>query len=409
MIEKLYSIGFRGAGVSGRFFLIFLLTKKISLAFQGEFTLVSTSVAILMLMVGLDIYAFSNQRIVQKPEDSAWIFKNSLHIFSRTYLLLIPIGLGLYFFMGLDWTTALLFVVLTIGEHLAQEMFRNYVAIQKVVFANILFFVRAGLWSWLIVLYLFFTENAEITINQILICWAVCSYLSLLLGLLYLPGIKQFREIQIDKEWTRKALAFAKPMIVSTLLLKGIEYVDRYMIDLFMDRTQVGVYAFYFQLANLVNLIIFTLYVSFIYPKIFKNVQDKNLQGFRDNSRELYRASLFLVIGFAVFYALIINPMVDLMDKPELANQYPLLILLLCSTLFFNLSYSSHYFLIAGNKEKTILRITAWICGLTIVLNLVLIPFLGVIGPAIVLNVAGLMMWMFKRKQEKEMTKLWEE
>lgn len=82
-----------------------------------------------------------------------FIFKNSLVFYISLYVFLIP---ALYFMLlkgMLQQEMLVIFFFLVITEHLSLELFRIFIAIEKVLLANILFFLRTGAWSFPFTIY----------------------------------------------------------------------------------------------------------------------------------------------------------------------------------------------------------------------------------------------------------------
>ncbi|MCE2613628.1 polysaccharide biosynthesis C-terminal domain-containing protein [Flavobacteriaceae bacterium D16] len=407
MKQKLLAITLRGAGISGRFLLIFFITRNISLEFQGDFSLISTNIAILIMLLGFDLYTFTNQVLVIDPRKATFVFKNSLLFFLFGYLLLIPVT---HMFVSLGYVSSEIFwtfILLVILEHFSQELFRIYLAIERTAFANLLFFIRTGTWSWLLVLGLISGWINSLSIYEILLVWCFGAFISSLIGIVFLPSIRTFFKEKIDYKWIKDALKFASAVIISTLLLKAIEYSDRYFIDYFLGKKSLGVYMFFFQLANLVNVVIFTLYVSFIYPRIMKSVIEKDITGFQSKKNELYRSILITVAGFTIFFLLAMPYILELLQKDELYENSNLIYLMLLGILFLNFSFSSHFFLLADKQEKIILKITVITAFINVILNLILVPIFGIIGACISLIISSASLWLLKFLEEKKAIRKW--
>lgn len=405
--KKLLALALRGAGISGKFLLVFLLTRKISLEFQGIFSLMNTNVALLVILIGLDFHVYSNKLIVKDRSELPFIFKNSLFFFASAYVLLIPISFLLNSFEFVQSDLLGLFIILVVLEHLGQELFRIYISIEQVIFANVLFFLRSGLWSWILAGYLLFSAEAQITIEEILTIWTFSALSAVIMAVAFLPGIKDFFKVKIDKQWIVKGFRVGLSLFIATVSLKIIEYSDRYLIDYYLGKKELGIYAFFFQLANLVNVLIFTLYISFVYPKIYRSVYENNLESLRKNKREIYRSTTWIVV-LSIIGALVGLPhLLPLAGKAELYDYTGVLYLLIISILFLNFSFSSHFVLIAREEERKIVYTTLFSCIINISINLLLIPIIGIIGAAIAALVSSVTLWLTKVWAEKETQKEW--
>ncbi|MGC1631121.1 MAG: hypothetical protein WA749_03310, partial [Gelidibacter sp.] len=85
---KLATLFIRGLGIGSRFLLTFLITKFISLEFQGEYTLVVSSVTLLIVFFGFDFYVYTGRLIIKEQDKQLFFFKNMIVFFLFSYVLL---------------------------------------------------------------------------------------------------------------------------------------------------------------------------------------------------------------------------------------------------------------------------------------------------------------------------------
>lgn len=371
----------RGTGILAKFLLTFLITKKVSLSFQGSFSLVSTSITILVLFFGLDFYIYSNKLIIKNNSKAIFYLKNNLVFYCLSYLLFVPILYIIVNFVLVEPNFSFyLLVSVIILEHLGQEFFRMYIALKRVYLANILLFIRTGLWPITLVVYLLSESQINLEINNILVLWGLSALISVIFSFLFFPNIRLINQQKTDFKWIKGGLVVASQMFIATVFLKIMEFSDRYIIDFFYNKESVGIYTFYFQLANLANVIISTIYLSFLYPKLMEKIYNGDVSGKNEIQKDIKKKALLVVIATGIIYVLILPQFLEIINRTQLYEFKFILFGLLVSTLFLNLSYSGHYALIALNKEKLIFKITLIGFFISISLNFVLIPFIGIWG-----------------------------
>ena len=407
MKSKFWSIILRGGGVSGKFLLVFLFTKKISLEFQGEYTLVSSSVALLIILLGLDFYVYTNRIIVKQPNKLVFVFKNSLVFYLVSYLFLLPI---LYLMTGIeliDKNMVLILFFLTISDHLSQELFRIFIAIEKVVLANILFFLRTGAWAWPVAIYIFFKSNTKFDLLDVLLVWLIFSIISVIFGVLSIPDIKNFNKEKINKKWLFKGLKAGLFLFSGTVFLKIMEYSDRYFISYFLGNKDLGIYSFYFQFSNLLSIILFTLFVSYAYPKILKNVYCKDVIELEKTKKKLVSNIVFTSVLFFFFAVFALPYLLQVVGKDDLTSNLGVMYVLILSTFVFNLSFFSHFVLIADEKDKLIVKSSLVACLINLTLSFTLLPVVGIYGAAISLLLSSVFMFLLKKYYEKRIINKW--
>ena len=403
---QFFTLVIRGLGIGSRFLLTFYLTKYISLEFQGSFTLLVTTITLLVIFFGLDFYIYSNKLLVKKPHSAISNLKNSLVFFSFGYVILFVLLKSLYVYNSIPISFWLIYL-LVVFEHLGQEFFRIYVALRHLLFANVLIFVRTGLWSCFIVLGFVLNEDFRPALEYILILWLVSAIITTILGFLFYPDIKNIFNAQIDKKWIVKGLMVGSTMFLSTVCLKIIEYSDRYLITIFLDKTQLGIYAIFFQIANIINVIMFTAYISFIYPDILSSVYNKRMLDLKNHKNFLNKKVVVIVSFFMIASFFGLPHMINFIDRPELDESSSILGILILGNLFLNLSYAYHYVLIGFEKENLIFKATFIACGLNILVNLAFIPIIGIYGSALALLMSNFTLYFLKRHYEGKLIAKW--
>lgn len=77
---------------------------------------------------------------------------------------------------------------------------------------------------------------------------------------------KSFKNIPIDWQWIRRGVKVSLLFFVGTIAFKLIDFADRYFIDYYHTKTDVGIYTFYSSMANLVEIIVHTAVVIVFLP-----------------------------------------------------------------------------------------------------------------------------------------------
>lgn len=404
-LEKVVTLFVRFVGIGSRFLLTFLLTKEISLEFQGEYSLVVTSVALLVILFGFDFYVHCNRMIVKGEYDAIFCLKNSMAFYLLSYCILFPVIWGFFKFFSIDFVHVELLLVVIMFEHIGQEFFRTYIALGRPLLANILLFIRTGLWCLILVLGLLFMKPFEVDLNNILVIWLMSAIICAFLGFIYFPNLKFFFKIKIDKKWIKRGVLVGATMFLSTICLKIIEYSDRYLIVLFTSKKELGIYSVFFQLVNVVNVIVFTMYISFLYPSIIKGVYDRNLNAVKVAQKTIKIKTILVIIFYGAASFFFLPFFLEFIGKEELNENILLFYIMLISTFFLNFSFTSHYVIVGAEKEKMIFTATFIACLINLAINFSLIPFFGIYGSAFAMLFSNLALFTIKRKFEKKIIK----
>lgn len=390
----------RGISIGARFLLSFLFVKYISLEFQGEYSLLLTSITVAMLFTGFDFYVYSNRFLIQNKEKANLAIYNQLFLHLITYVIFLIIFLSLREFNIYSSFLTFSIFSLLIFEHLGMEFFRLFIALKRPLLANIVLFIRTGTWP-LYLIYLMLYVKAAISLELIVNSWLIASIASVVIsGVFILKNLLKTNLI-IDRNWILKGIGVAGLFFSSTLAQKGIEFSDRYIINSILGSKDLGIYSFYFQLGNVANVAIFTMFISFMYPDILSFID----QGNRLEAKKAIKKLRHYIFLFIVVYAIIIFSflpfILDLSGKNELYDYKILLLLFLIGNMFFNLSFTSHYAMMAIHKDKALMFITLAVAVVNMGANIIAVMYFGIIGAVIVFCLSAFLLFFIKGSFEK--------
>lgn len=377
------NLSLKGMSVLSRFFLILYISKYFSIDEVGEYGLFNTSIMFLLLIVGLDFYQFSNREIVAvgKVKRSFVVTQQIiLHIIS--YALFLPLILLIFFAGIIPFKYLIVFYAILILEHINQEIYRTFIALSKSMTSSFLIFLKNGFWALVLLLIWIFSENqVYFNLKYLYVFWLSGNVLALVIGTYKFKQYFDFISFsKVDFNWIKKGLKISIFFLVSTIAFKIIEFSDRYMIDFFLTKTEVGIYTFFFQLSNIVNVVVFNSILIIFYPKILKSISNKDgfVQTKKSMSRQVYTVSF--VVAIAIYFG---TPfLLDIVDKPEFIENQSILILLLVGNLMLNFSFIYHYILLGLKRDRLLMNVTLVGAVVNVLLNIIFIPKYGILGAA---------------------------
>lgn len=376
-------LALRGLTVLSKFLLIFVLTKKGSLSLQGEYTLILTTVSLVNLVLGFEIYNITNRQLAGKTlkhKDFYYLFANHFVSILVTYAFFS--GLYFLFFSTLIPTENLtLILIILIFDHLNIEIFRLLLALKKQYLAYVLNFIKQGLWA-IIIACLFFFSITEVSLESTLLMWSVFSVLSFILFLFFIPKINNLTKVKLELKFLFKNIRKAKWLIMCLIPYKVIELSDRYIIESYLGAEALGTYALIFQVLNAVNIIIYTIVITNVYSDIIyfsktsmeHNLKAKYLSSVRVIKRiYIYTVPLAYVALIIVFKTLLIQ-----------IEPYHIIatVLLTIASYFFNAGILKKLVYIGNNNFKEIFNKTLISSIVFLIFAIVLIPPTGIVGAA---------------------------
>jgi O-antigen/teichoic acid export membrane protein len=387
MKDKALSLVFRGGAIGMKFILIIYLSKFKGTEFLGAFALFSVSVLLAVYFMGLDYYTYSLRKTISltKTEDKLDEISSQFIFYFLSFLVFSVFIYPLFFqFDWIDESVIYVFLPLLLFELLSQEFFRLFNALKEIRIANLVYFIRNGSWIFLYLLFDGYVQS-DSSILRIVTFWLCSSSLSVVFSIYFLvqklnwkfPGKLPNNLISNY----RNGFSVAKVFFFSTVLLKVIEYINRYIIEFYWGLEGVGVYSFYASISNVQVVACDVLIFSIVYPKLIENYNLKK----RDTILNIQKSSMKNVIIINLIFIIIIpisikafvNTYYDVSSIKENVN----IIFVLClSSFFLNVSYIYHFILYAAQKDISILKSNAFVTVFGIVLNFIFIKHFGVWG-----------------------------
>ena len=398
MKTGLYNIFFRGLTLLSKFiFIIFLGKYSIDETNLGIFGMLTTSIGFLIYIIGFDFYVFNTREILKHRFDLINKIQNQLIFHFLAYIVIIPLSFIMIFNLGFISIEYLwVFVALIISEHLGQEMYRLYTTLEKSVVANIMAFVRSGLWIWYVLWDYFILKN-PLNIQKYIISWAAFSWISFLILFVILlkeSDINKFKYIKPDWKWIKEGIKTSSVFFVASLSFQVIQFSDRFMIDYFYGKKFVGVYTAYAQFSNAIEVFTFSAVTMVAYPKLVKEFS--NPIKYKAMKAKFSKELIFLTVLLILIVTFVGPIVLKFLGKDDIIKEINTFYVLLLGAFFLIMSNVFHYDLYVNKKDNIILKVAIVAMVVNVVLNLILIPNYGIFGASIATLTSFIIIYVLK-------------
>jgi O-antigen/teichoic acid export membrane protein len=181
----------------------------------------------------------------------------------------------------------------------------------------------------------------------------------------------------------RQYLAYGVPLIPAGMAEWIVNSSDRYLIAFFLGAAAVGYYSPGYALGSTISMVAAPL-VTLLLPVLSKHYDDNNIADVRTILRHSlkYYSGIALPLVFAL--TVLSKPLLLVLTTPQIAaNGYLVTPLVAAGTAL--VGADTVFFVILALKKRTALIGTIWMLSalLNFALNLVLIPYLGLLGAAL--------------------------
>jgi len=197
--------------------------------------------------------------------------------------------------------------------------------------------------------------------------------------------------IKIPKfENMRSYLAFGLPIVPGNLSSWVVNSSDRYLIGILMGTTFVGYYSPGYALGNMIHM--FMAPLGLILPAVLSKYYD---DGRKTEVKMVLKYSLKYFLLFAIpstfGLSLLSKPMLVILSTPKIASEgYLITPFVAVSAVFFGSFVIINHILVLEKKTKIMGSMYILAALLNFGLNLILIPYMGIVGAAVTTMMAYL-------------------
>ena len=370
-------------GLSG-IILLPILTKTLPIEEYGIWAQISVTIGLipLVVMLGLPYTMVRFLAATKKREEIQEGFYSIAFIVVVTsaitsFLLFLfskPIAASLF---DNNFTIVRILSLIVFIECLNGLLLNFFRTVQQIKRYSIFFFVQ----TWLnVVLVAYFVLSGYGIFGAVIGLFISSLLVFLIMAFLIISEIG----IKIPKfSHIREYLVFGLPTVPGNLSSWVVRSSDRYVIGIFLGTAFVGYYSPGYMLGNIIN--IFLAPLSFMLPAVLSKYYDENnMKEVKTVLRYSLKYFLAMAIPSAFGLSLLSKPLLMILSTPEIASQgYIITPFVALSAVLFGI-YTAFHQIIVLVKKTTIIG-TIWIIAaiLNFGLNIIVVPYIGILGAAI--------------------------
>jgi len=183
-----------------------------------------------------------------------------------------------------------------------------------------------------------------------------------------------------DSVLAKKLLSYSWPLIISGIMVALYMKIDAIMLQNIKGVKEAGAYDTVAKLSEAWNFVP-SVIVTSLFPAIL-NARRDDMDRYKKRIQHLYDLMVYLSVPVAIVITFA-SPLIYKLFKPEYAYAAPVLSVHIWSGVFVFLGAASGQYLIAENYNKLTFVRTGFGAIVNILLNLLLIPKMGMMGAAI--------------------------
>jgi O-antigen/teichoic acid export membrane protein len=392
------NVALRIGGIGSKFIVFTLMSKYFKIDVFGNYSLLTSIITIFIFVLGLDYYNFSIRDILTTSSLKEIRSKVITTFFFYGLIYLVFTVLAYFIFVRIEYIKPYVFLIigLCITEHLSQEIYRLLISFKKVLFANILLFVRTMGWTLIIVYFLVF--NIEITLEILFKLWLTANTVTILyvFGDSLFSNFKQLEEINIDYLWVKKGLKVCYLFLLATISLKSVEYANRFIVDFYLGKELAGVFTFYSSITMLITVYINTIVISYELPPLISFAKTEKITPLL---LKFKKSILIQLLIASILLLIIIKPLLYWQGKEEFAEHLPLIFFMIIGAGLMNYSLIYHFKLYIFKMDFAIFKIMIFSGIISFILCIMLTSVFGLYGSGVSFAISGLVMFYLRLRE----------
>lgn len=331
-VRSLLIFGLRIGSLAAKAALVLFIARFLSLSDLGTYGLVAGAAVVGPIVMGLGLPNIIARDIVSASAEQRVLEISKYWAFMVVTYLAASLLLSFCLTPWMSLPLVLLTVGIVMCEHFNADAFAVLTNLQRAVTANMLLSLRAGVW---IAVYMgaasIFPEMRNLF--SLLAAWFVGSLLAIA-AFLYIVRGWPWNEV-CDADWSftwyRTKLRTAWQLYVSDVLYFCGQYVDRYLVGLFLGLELTGVYILFWQVGNAVYNLANTGVMQLFRARLIRAINEGDEDNFRRTYRECISATLTNAVLLSAVAGVVVLLCLPYLNQPVAAKHASVLWLVLAS------------------------------------------------------------------------------
>lgn len=356
LAPRMANMTLRGLALVSRFALIIFLARLLTPADVGAYGLFLATVSFSVLVIGGDYYTYTQRELLSRPRaEWSFVLQHQGLGTALLYLLLLPPQLLFFWFDLLPAQWLAWFLSILLVEHVAQEINRLLVAMQRPLMASWVLFIRLGLWVWPLLTLMWFVPDTR-TLETIFLAWLIGSTLAVMLGAVIIwKDVAPWRRWPLDRRWITRGFKIGFVFLTATMSFKALQTFDRYIVADLVGPELLGVYVLYTGIAMAVIGFLDPAVFSFLYPRLIRAYREGKMLEYQSILKELAWSATLLATLMAIIAAALAPLILAWTGKAIYQEHLDLLWLLLSMVVIYAIGMIPHYGLYAKGSDRSIM------------------------------------------------------
>jgi O-antigen/teichoic acid export membrane protein len=388
----------RASVMACKFALAIFIGRYLDLSSLGIYGLAAGTVAVGPTVIGMGlVHLIARDAVTFSVSQLADSLRHYWCLMASVYAVLLTVAISLQIVFGTSGLWALV-IVIALFEHLGNDVFQLLSNLERPLIANMSAFFRGAAWILIYVPVAAWNPSLR-SISVLLGFWlggSVIAFLLFMWASRSWPWKAAFL-LPFRLGWIASTVREAFIIYISDLSFVASQYVDRYLITLFLGLKLAGIYFLFWSFANAASTFVSMVILQAQRPALIKAHHDRGTPFHRQLTSRFLKVITLASAVVSATTGCIFHLVVPFFDQPSVADHLAAFWLLLVAMAFRNIADFGAIALFTARRDQimTVTNIAALIV-LALAQSL-LLPFTGLYGAggAILLTFSGVALWRF--------------
>lgn len=207
----------------------------------------------------------------------------------------------------------------------------------------------------------------------------IANFITSCYSLIASNSYKYYRILYIDFQRVRKLLRYSIPLIPNAIMWWLVQALNRPVMENYLDYSQIGIYAVANKFPAVITML-FSLFSVSWNISVFEEYKNSDFQKFYSN---IFHSIFFMVSVVSVILIICSKPLIMLFTTPEFEDSWKIMNILIVGSFFSCMSGFFGTCFSVKKESKYFFYSSLFGAIVSIILNFILIPRIGVYGAAI--------------------------
>lgn len=393
VLTPLLLIALRGLNTASKFALSLYTARYLGLSELGIYGLLVAGVTILPAFAGFGTNDWLGRQAARAGMAQVGPLLSAKLVLSLAFNFtaqIVSYALNAALGAPVPWSVMLLFSGVAMLDQLADDVDIMLTYRGHVVLANVLIFLRAGLWP-LGVIAAGLIWPAARTLEALILGWLIGLVVKWIVLGLYAARRGAWHHAKPDWRLITEGIPQSVPFYLKDISIAANLYLDRFLVSLFLGLELTGVYTFFWSMANVIhNLSLSAIFLPYM-SRLVRLAKDS-----MSEFRSLLRSVEWRTGAFAVALALALIAampfVIPYLGRPLLADYMPVFVVVAAATVLRAGVDSYNYVLLALHRDRAIAVMSMIAVPLSAALYALLMRPFGLNGAAVAYLLTSLLL-----------------